>query len=80
MKKGEPLIIKCTIESYPRPMPEGMLDPMPQVKVRFDDGSVKTLFEFYPDELSFTENEFIGLTEGQARKLKVEKDIKYLQS
>jgi len=61
-------------------MPEGMLDPMPQVIVQFDDGSKKTIFEFYPDELSFIEDEFIGLTEEQARKLKVEKDIKYLQS
>lgn len=47
---------------------------------QFDDGSKKTIFEFYPDELSFIEDEFIGLTEEQARKLKVEKDIKYLQS
>jgi hypothetical protein len=46
----------------------------------FDDGSEKTLFEFYPDELSFTESEFIGLTEDQAHELKMEKDIQYLQS
>jgi hypothetical protein len=61
-------------------MPEGMLDPMPQVKAQFDDGSEKTLFEFYPDELSFTENEFIGLTEKQAHELRMKKDIEFLQS
>lgn len=80
MNKREPLIIKCTIKVYPRPMPEGMLDPMPKVKVQFDDGSEKTLFEFYPDELSFTEDEFIGLTEKQAHKLRMKKDIEFLQS
>lgn len=74
------LIVKCEIEPYPRPMPKGMLDPMPQVKVRFDDGSEKILFEFYPDELSFTENEFIGLTEKQAHELRMKKDIEFLQS
>lgn len=78
MKK--PQIVRCAIGTLPRPMPSGMIDPMPQVKVMFDDGSEKTLFEFYPDELSFTESEFIGLTEDQAHELKMEKDIQYLQS
>jgi len=32
-----------------------------QVKVQFNNGEEKTLFEFYPDEISFSENEFIGL-------------------
>ncbi len=74
------LISRCTISRHPRSMPEGMLDPMPQVKAQFDDGSEKTLFEFYPDELSFTENEFIGLTEKQAHELRMKKDIEFLQS
>ncbi len=61
-------------------MPDGMLDPMPQAKVQFNDGSEKVLFEFYPDELSFTEDEFIGLTEEQAHELRMKKDIEFLQS
>lgn len=77
---SSPIIIKCTIGSYPRPMPEGMLDSMPQVKVQFDDGGEKILFEFYPDELSLTEDEFIGLTEKQAHELRMKKDIEFLQS
>lgn len=76
----KPIINRCKIGRYPRKMPEGMLDPMPQVKVQFDDGSEKTLFEFYPDELSFTEDEFIGLTEEQAHELRMKKDIEFLQS
>lgn len=73
-------IIKCTISKYPRPMPEGMLDPMPQVKVQFTDRQEKFLFEFYPDEINFSETEFIGLTEDQAQGLRMKKDIQYLQS
>ncbi len=80
MKKVEPVIIKCTIGTYPRPMPEGMFDKMPAVRVQFDTDEQKTLFEFYPDEIDFKEDEFIGLTEEGARHLKFEKDKRYLQS
>ena len=80
MKTSEPVIVKCTIGPYPRPMPEGMLDAMPMVKVRFNNGDEKTLFEFYPDEISFKESEFVGLTEDSARRLKFEKDKRYIQS
>ena len=76
----EPVIVKCTIEPFPRPMPEGMFDPMPEVKVRFDNGKVKNLYEFFPDEISFDSTEFIGITEKAAFNLKTEKDIRYLQS
>jgi hypothetical protein len=60
-------------------MPQGMMDKMPTVKVVFDNGDEKELFQFYPDELSFTENEFIGLTLDEGRQLKFKKDIKFLQ-
>jgi hypothetical protein len=75
-----PIIISCSIGPYPRPMPQGMLDSMPKVRVRFNTGEEKVLFEFYPDEISFTEVEFIGLTEESARRLKFERDLKYIQS
>jgi hypothetical protein len=61
-------------------MPVSFLDPMPKVVVTFDDGSKKLLFEFYPDEIRFTTDEFLGLTEEQARHLKFIKDKHYLQS
>jgi len=41
---------------------------------------VKTLFSFYPDEISFTESEFVGLTEDEAGKLKYKKDVEYLRN
>lgn len=72
-------IIQCTIGPYPGPMPEGIFDQMPKVKVVFEDGSEKVLFFFYPDELSFSEDEFIGLSERQAMELKQKKDVDYLQ-
>ena len=80
MKPTEPVIIKCTIGPYPRPMEQGMFDPMPEVKVQFNNGNEKSLFCFYPDEISFNESEFIGLTEENARRLKFEKDKIYIQS
>jgi hypothetical protein len=80
MKATHPVIVKCTIGPYPRPMSQGMLDPMPEVKVQFNNGEEKTLFEFYPDEISFKESEFIGLTEEFAWRLKFEKDKRYIQS
>lgn len=64
----------------PRPMPEGMFDPMPRVNVTFEDDTSKDLFEFYPDELSFRESEFIGLTEEEAIALRHKKDVDYLRS
>jgi hypothetical protein len=80
MKISQPFIVKCTIGPYPRPMEQGMFDPMPMVKVQFNNSEEKTLFEFYPDEISFEESEFIGLTEESARRMKFEKDKRYIQS
>lgn len=61
-------------------MPEGMFDPMPKVTATFDDGSTEDLFSFYPDEISFSSAEFIGLTRSQALDLRHNKDVDYLQS
>lgn len=73
----EKKIIKCRITDYPK----GWLDPMPSVKVIFEGEETETeLFEFYPDEINFNSNEFIGLTEAEARALKRKKDIQFLQS
>lgn len=80
MLNETPKIIKCEIGPYPRPMPEGMFDPMPELKVQLSNGENLTLFSFYPDEISFTESELIGLTVDQARRRKFEKDVRFLQS
>ncbi len=73
-------IKSVTITKMPRPMPEGMFDPMPEVIATFEDGSTKNLFSFYPDEVSFTPSEFIGLTEEEAHTLFQRKDTTYLRS
>ena len=73
-------IISTTITPMPRPMPQGMFDPMPEVVATFEDGSTKTLFAFYPDEISFRASEFIGLTEQEAMALRHRKDVAFLQS
>ncbi len=73
-------ILSVIITDMPRPMPLGMFDPMPEVIATFEDGSTKTLFSFYPDEVSFHASEFIGLTEQEARSLFHQKDTAYLSS
>jgi len=73
-------IANVTITPMPRPMPEGMFDPMPEVIATFEDGSTKSLFSFYPDELSFRPSEFVGLTEEEAHSLFQQKDSAYLRS
>lgn len=80
MTTSEPIITKCKIGPYPRPMPEGMFDQMPSVKVTLSNGESLKLFEFYPDEISFVESEFIGLTVEEAENLLTQKDMKYIQS
>lgn len=72
-------IVDAEIGPMPRPMPHGMFDPMPYVKVRYSDGSEEKLFEFYPDEISFRADEFLGLTREQALALRQDKDVAYLR-
>jgi hypothetical protein len=73
-------IRSVTITAMPRPMPQGMFDPMPEVIATFEDGSTKTLFAFHPDEISFRASEFIGLTEEEAHSLFQQKVTAYLRS
>ena len=73
-------IISAIISPMPRPMPEGMFDPMPEVVATFEDGSAKSLFSFFPDEVSFQPSEFRGLTEEDAHSLFQRKDTTYLRS
>ena len=80
MNTTEPTILTCTIGPYPRPMPQGMMDQMPSVNVQMSNGESVKLFEFYPDEISFTESEFIGLTLDEARRLKYVKDLEFIKS
>jgi len=63
-------------------MPKTLFDPMPKVMIKLSDNPEveKELFSYYPDEISFTANEFIGLTEDEGRNLKFRKDKAYLTS
>ena len=61
-------------------MPKSFFDAMPKVIATMEDGSVQEVFEYYPDEISFSPEEFVGLTIEEAKHLKFEKDKQYLQS
>jgi hypothetical protein len=69
-----PRIVSATISK----MPDAVSDPLPQVTATFDDDSVKVLFTYFPDEISFLPSEFVGLTEEEAKALKAKKDVRYL--
>ena len=73
-------ITSAIITQMPRPMPEGMFDPMSEVVATFADCSTKPLFSFFPDEVSFQASEFTGLTEEEAYTLFQRKDTTYLRS
>lgn len=60
--------------------PKSLVDPMPQVWVTYEDGEEEMLFDYYPDEISFSPGEFVGLTRYQALRLRTKKDVEYLRS
>ena len=61
-------------------LPNSLLDPLPEVWVTNANGEEGRLFDYYPDEISFTPDEFVGLTVAEARRLKFKKDRDYLGS
>jgi hypothetical protein len=61
-------------------MPKSLFDPMPRVYVTLEDKTEHFLFDYYPDEISFTPSEFVGLTMGECIHLKFKKDRNYLLS
>lgn len=75
-QQQEPVIVSARITE----MPKGFMDPMPQVHVKLETGEEVFLFEYYPDEISFSPSEFKGLTISEAINLKFKKDKNYLQS
>lgn len=74
----ERIIAACKIGPYPKSFADFF--NMPKVAVTYDDGTEETLFTFYPDELSFSEREFIGKTRTEAMALRHRKDVAYLRS
>jgi hypothetical protein len=80
MNSKELLITKCEIGPFPRPIPDGMFDKMPSVSVTLSNGESLSLFDYYPDEISFDESEFIGLTIAEAKSLKTQKDLIFIRS
>ncbi len=61
-------------------MPKGLFDPMPEVVVTYEDDSSESLFSYYPDELRFTAEEFVGLNRTEALQLRHDRDVRYLRS
>jgi hypothetical protein len=63
-----------------RPFPEAPFHRIAVEVTTTDNPEKQTIFTYYPDEISFTQNELIGLTISEAQQLKMQKDIEYLQT
>ncbi len=61
-------------------LPKTHSDLMPRVYVTLENGEEKFLYEYYPDEISFKPEEFVGLSLEEAKRLKRDKDRNYLRS
>ena len=51
-----------------------------EVYVTYHNGITEKLFRYYPDELTFSSSEFLGLTKDEALRLYHKRDIEYLQN
>jgi hypothetical protein len=61
-------------------IPENILEKIPEVYVKTDKNPSEEifLFSYYPDEIQFSEKEFVGLTIAKAKELKHKKDVAYI--
>lgn len=62
------------------PLPQSLGDPLPEVWVTLEDGSEQKLFDYYPDEISFSPEDFVGMTIAEAHALKLQKDRDFLRN
>ena len=65
---------------YEHEMINGRICGQSHIFATFEDGSEVKIISYYTDELSFPEDQLIGLTEQNAMDLWRKKDINYLQS
>lgn len=68
-------IVKARITAQPK----DIFDPMPEVWVVYDNGEEEKLFSYFPDEISFSPEEFVGLNRSEALSLRNKKDVEYLR-
>lgn len=51
-----------------------------RVVATFSDGTTRAIFHYFPDEISFSAAELIGLTLDEARNLRHRRDTDFLRS
>ena len=51
-----------------------------EMQVRLNGGEWKRIFEYYPNELTFSTSEFIGKTEEECYEIRHNRDVAYIQS
>ena len=77
--KMEEVRTNLVVSARITPLPQRLGDPLPEVWVTCEDGSETKVFDFYPDEISFSGDDFVGLTVEECRLLKFGRDRAFLQ-
>lgn len=77
--KMEEVRTNLVVSARITPLPQRLGDPLPEVWVTREDGSETQVFDFYPDEISFSGDDFVGLTIEECRLLKFGRDRAFLQ-
>ena len=60
--------------------PKDMFGGQSKIVATTEDGAIVPIFDYYCDELSFTEDQFVGMTVNEAKDACTAADIKYIQS
>jgi hypothetical protein len=63
-------IVSAEITAGPGPLPAGVFDQAPRVLATLEDDKRVEPFSYYPQERSFTPDDFVGLTVDEGRRLK----------
>ena len=72
----QPVITSCDVGK----MPKSWFDAMPEITVVLSNGASASLGTYYPDEIKFVADTFIGKTLDAAKEIIRKRDVAYLQS
>jgi hypothetical protein len=72
-------ITAVTIAPSPQAIAMHLTEPR-QVTATLDDGTTVALFDYYSDELTFTEADLLGRTLDEAHALHHQRDLDWLRS
>ena len=70
-QQGARRIVSAEITAGPGPLPAGVFNQAPELLATLEDGKQVELFSYYPQERSFTPDDFVGLTVDEGRRVQL---------